>query len=54
MKKNIIITGVSRGLGSYLRTNLDKDYNLFGISKKIRKNIKNNYFMDLSNEKSVL
>ena len=53
MKKNINITGVSRGIGSYLRNNLDKDYNIFGISKKIRKNIKNNYFMDLSNEKSV-
>lgn len=53
MKKNIIITGVSRGLGNYLKTNLDKDYNIFGISKKKRKNVRNNYFMDLSNEKSV-
>ena len=53
MKKNIIITGVSRGLGNYLKTNLDKDYNIFGISKKKRKNVKNNFFMDLSNERSV-
>ena len=53
MKKNIIITGTSRGLGNYLKSNLDQDYNIFGISKTKRKKIKNNHFMDLSNENSV-
>ncbi|MDD3145382.1 MAG: SDR family NAD(P)-dependent oxidoreductase [Candidatus Gracilibacteria bacterium] len=33
MKKNILITGTSKGIGNYVAKNLNDDFNIFGISR---------------------
>ncbi|NVP17915.1 SDR family NAD(P)-dependent oxidoreductase [Candidatus Gracilibacteria bacterium] len=33
MKKNILITGTSKGIGNYLAGNLNSDFNIFAISR---------------------
>ncbi len=48
MKKNILLTGDSKGLGSAIRQKLDKEYNVIGISRT-----SNDIRFDLSNTDKI-
>ncbi|MDD3793817.1 MAG: SDR family NAD(P)-dependent oxidoreductase [Candidatus Gracilibacteria bacterium] len=50
MKKNILITGTSKGIGNYLANNLKGDFNIFAISRtKSELNLYREINIDLTN-----